>query len=141
MSSYGLEVLDRPECEALLRTERVGRVALDDADSGLAILPIVYGVIDGDIVFRTAPGAQLIAAALHRTVVFEVDAYDAARGSGWSVNVVGACTEIVHPGELARANALELPAWAGEVRDRYVRIEPESVSGRRLVGAIVMPVP
>ena len=33
---------------------------------------------------------------------------------------------------LARAEALELHPWAGEVRDRYVRIHAAEVTGRRI---------
>jgi hypothetical protein len=52
--------------------------------------------------------------------------------SGWSVNVVGAAEEIEELGELARATALGLEPWAGEVRDRYVRIRTSEVTGRRI---------
>ncbi len=130
MSSYGLVVLERNECERLLRSQRVGRVAVC-ADRP-AVLPVVYAVLDGDVVFRTAPGEKLIAAALHRTTAFEVDAYDSTQGAGWSVNVVGPAEEIVHPDDLARARGLDLPAWAGEVRDRFVRIRAEEITGRRI---------
>jgi uncharacterized protein len=131
MADYGLVILDRDECLRLLSTQRVGRVAVGTADHP-AVLPVVYSLLDGDVVFRTAPGEKLIAAALHRIVVFEIDDYDADAGSGWSVNVVGTAEEIVGPDALARAHALELPAWAGEVRDRYVRIRAEDVTGRRI---------
>jgi nitroimidazol reductase NimA-like FMN-containing flavoprotein (pyridoxamine 5'-phosphate oxidase superfamily) len=130
MSSYGLAVLGRDECEQLLGTQRVGRVAVCSGNP--AVLPVVYSVIDGDIVFRTAPGEKLVAAVLHRTVAFEVDAFDTDEHTGWSVNVVGPAEEIVHPEDIARARALDLPAWAGEVRDRFVRIRAEDVTGRRI---------
>jgi hypothetical protein len=74
----------------------------------------------------------LIAAALLREVVFEIDAFDVVDCTGWSVNVVGTAEEIEGPDELARAEALELQSWAGEVRDRYVRIRAVEVSGRRI---------
>ncbi len=130
MSSYGLAILNRNECEVFLRTQRVGRVAV--CSDRPAVLPVVYALLDGDVVFRTAPGEKLIAAALHRTIAFEVDAYDSDLQAGWSVNVVGAAEEIVHPDDLDRARALDLPAWAGEVRDRFVRIRAENITGRRI---------
>jgi len=89
-------------------------------------------MLDGDVVFRTAPGEKLIAAALHSTVAFEIDEYDADAGTGRSVNVVGTAEEIVNPTELAGARALGLPAWAGEVRDRFVRIRTGTVTGRAI---------
>jgi uncharacterized protein len=131
MSSYGLKVLDRAECDGALKLQRVGRVAL--CLDHPVVLPVVYGLLDGDVVFRTAPGAKLIAAALHRPVAFEIDEYDADAGTGWSVNVVGTAEEIVRPADLERAEALGLPAWAGDVRDRYVRIRTAEVTGRALI--------
>jgi uncharacterized protein len=130
MSSYGLEELDRAECVALLGTQRVGRVAL--CEGRPLVLPVVFTLLDGDVVFRTAPGAKLISAALHHTVAFEVDEYYVESHSGWNVDVVGTAEEIVNPEEIARVRALDLPSWAGEVRDRFVRIRAESVTGRRL---------
>ena len=113
MSSYGLEILGREECEALLRSQPVGRVGVCGAQPG--VFPVLYTLLDGDVVFRTAPGEKLIAAALNRDVVFEIDAYDVATRSGWSVNVVGPVEEIEEPAERARAEALGLEPWAGEV--------------------------
>jgi uncharacterized protein len=131
VSIYGLTVLDRDECLRLLAQQHVGRVAVVD-DEGPAVLPVVYALLDGDVVFRTAPGQKLIAAALHRVVAFEVDDYDDDAQSGWSVNVVGPAAELVHPDERARAEALGMRVWAGEARDRFVRISAERVTGRRI---------
>ena len=130
VSSYGLKVLDREECDALLRTQRVGRVGV--CTSRPLVLPVVYALLDDDVVFRTAPGEKLIAAALNRTVAFEIDEYDVSARTGWSVIVVGAAEEVVAPEELTRVRALGLQPWAGEVRDRFVRIRAEEVSGRRV---------
>ena len=128
MSNYGLEVLDRQECEALLRTQRVGRVGL----STPLVLPVQFALFEGDVVFRTAPGEKLIAAVLGRTVAFEVDDFDASAETGWSVIVTGAAEEIVDRIELARVRELDLHPWAGELRDRFVRIRTEELSGRRI---------
>jgi len=130
VSSYGLKVLDREECEALLRTQRVGRVGV--CTHRPLVLPVVYALLDADVVFRTAPGEKLIAAALNRTVAFEIDEYDVSARSGWSVIVVGAAEEVVAPEDLKRVRALGLQPWAGDVRDRFVRIRTEEVSGRRV---------
>jgi nitroimidazol reductase NimA-like FMN-containing flavoprotein (pyridoxamine 5'-phosphate oxidase superfamily) len=135
MSSYGLEVLEADECRELLRTQRVGRVGVCSGRAG--VFPVLYALLDGNIVFRTAPGEKLIAAAMRREVVFEIDAFDVRARTGWSVLVEGTAEEIVHPDELAQANALGLDPWAGEVRDRYVRIHPEQISGRRIRSAVI----
>ena len=131
MSSYGLEIMGRDECHALLSSQQVGRVGVCGGRPG--VFPVLYALLDGDVVFRTAPGEKLIAAAVNRELVFEIDAFDAATRTGWSVNVVGTAEEIEDPAELARAEALEVHPWAGEVRDRYVRIHAAEVSGRRIL--------
>ena len=130
MSSYGLETIDHEECNSLLGAGRVGRVGVCGARPG--VFPVLYAVMDGDIVFRTAPGEKLIAAALNREVVFEIDAYDLVAHTGWSVNVLGRAEEIEDPDELSRAQSLELDPWAGEFRDRYIRIHASEVTGRRV---------
>lgn len=130
MSSYGLEVLDREECERLLRTQQVGRMGFG-TDRPL-VVPVVFALLDGDVVFRTAPGEKLIAAALHRTVAFEIDDFDVEQRTGWSVIVVGTAEEVVGEPALERARTLGLQPWAGDVRDRFVRIRTEEVSGRRV---------
>jgi nitroimidazol reductase NimA-like FMN-containing flavoprotein (pyridoxamine 5'-phosphate oxidase superfamily) len=132
MSSYGLDVLDREECAALLRSQQVGRVGL----STPLVLPVQFALFEGDVVFRTAPGEKLIAAVLGRTVAFEVDDFDVAAGTGWSVIVTGAAEEIVDKAELERVRELELHPWAGELRDRFVRIRTEEISGRRINPAL-----
>jgi nitroimidazol reductase NimA-like FMN-containing flavoprotein (pyridoxamine 5'-phosphate oxidase superfamily) len=131
MSSYGLEEIGRDECDALLRSQTVGRVAVDTGEHP-AILPVRYALLGGDIVFRTAPGDKLVAAMLHRTVPFEVDEHHDEEHTGWSVLVVGHAEEVVHPDEVAACEALGLEAWAGEARDRWVRIRAEHVTGRRV---------
>ena len=133
MSSYGLEILTREQCEGLLGTQQVGRVGVCSGRPG--VFPVLYALLDGDVVFRTAPGEKLIAAALHREVVFEIDSYDVTARTGWSVNVVGVPEEIAHGPELKRVESLGLHPWAGEVRDRYVRIRAIELSGRRIVAA------
>lgn len=130
MSGYGLEILGGEACDALLRSQRIGRIGVCSGRPG--VFPVVYGLFDSDVVFRTAPGEKLIAAALHHEIVFEIDSYDLDSRTGWSVNVFGTAEEIAHPVELARAEALYLPPWAGEIRDRYVRIKAIEVSGRRI---------
>ena len=108
MSSYGLEIIERDECESLLDSQQVGRVGVCGGRPG--VFPVLYARLDGDIVFRTAPGEKLIAAALNRDVVFEIDSYDVATRTGWSVNVVGSAEEIDDPAERERAEALESAA-------------------------------
>jgi nitroimidazol reductase NimA-like FMN-containing flavoprotein (pyridoxamine 5'-phosphate oxidase superfamily) len=134
VSNYGLKVLDRDECAALLGTQRIGRVGMATPEP--LVLPVEYALLDGDVVFRTAPGEKLIAAVMGRTVAFEIDEYDVTARTGWSVVVVGTAEEVVGREELTRVEALGLHPWSGELRDRYVRIHAEEISGRRIDPAI-----
>jgi nitroimidazol reductase NimA-like FMN-containing flavoprotein (pyridoxamine 5'-phosphate oxidase superfamily) len=131
MSSFGLEMLGIDECRELLAAHSFGRLAVWSGEHP-AVFPVLYALLDGDPVVRTAPGEKLIAAALGQQVVLEIDAAEPARHTGWSVNVVGPAEEIVHPQELARAQALRLEPWAGDARDRFVRVRSRLVTGRRI---------
>lgn len=130
MSSHGLKALDRDECAALLTTQRIARVGLARPEP--MVPPVQYAIFDGDIVFRTAPGEKLIAAVLGRTVAFEIDDFDVAARTGWSVVTVGPSEEVVdrnEPTACARSNSTR---GTGELRDRFVRIRTEELSGRRI---------
>ncbi|MFD7475276.1 pyridoxamine 5'-phosphate oxidase family protein [Streptomyces sp. NPDC059837] len=59
-----------------------------DPDGHPAVVPVNYDVIDGAIVFRTAPGS-VTASVVDEEVAFEVDRVDEARSMGWSVLAVG----------------------------------------------------
>jgi len=131
MTSFGLETLSEAECAALLANHSFGRVAVWSGPHP-AVLPVLYGVLDGDVVFRTAPGEKLIAAVLGEEVVFEIDGIEPARHTGWSVNIVGRVEQIVDPQEERRASELGLEPWAGDYRNDYVRLRGERVSGRRI---------
>jgi nitroimidazol reductase NimA-like FMN-containing flavoprotein (pyridoxamine 5'-phosphate oxidase superfamily) len=138
MTSFGLEPLSALECETLLAHHSLGRVAVWSGEHP-AVLPVLYGLLDGDVVFRTAPGEKLIAATLGQEVVFEIDGVEPARRTGWSVNVVGRAELIVDRNDQARISQISIEQWAGDYRDEYVRVRTERLSGRRIrsdVGAL-----
>lgn len=119
------------ECRALLSTHGVGRLAVPTA-SGPVVVPVNYSVIEGEIVFRTAPGTTPSQATGHQ-VAFEVDRIDEAFSEGWSVLVRGGARVVTDPGEVARlvARAYSRP-WAGDRRDQWLCIEPVAITGRRI---------
>ncbi len=126
--------LPRHECLALLRGQSLGRVAYTD-HALPAITPVNYA-LDGDtIVFRTALGSRLAEGTRDAVVAFEVDEADATTHEGWSVVVVGVASEVSRASETLRAIELTLTPWAGGERNRFVRITPTFVTGRRLTGA------
>ena len=132
-NSQELEVLTPKECIRLISEypARVGRLAI--AGPRPVILPVNYVVDKGEIVFRTAPGTKLSAAAKDNFVAFEVDDVKPELRSGWSVLVRGQSHEIRDPTERERLSKLPLKSWAAGDKDHFVRISNAIVSGRRLV--------
>jgi hypothetical protein len=55
-----------------------------------------------------------------------------AMAEGWSVLVMGYAHEVRDADELREVQELGVEPWAGEERPVYIRIEPSSVSGRRI---------
>ncbi|MFJ9566925.1 helix-turn-helix domain-containing protein [Streptomyces fuscichromogenes] len=119
------------ECGALLGTHGIGRIAVA-ADSGPVVVPVNYTVVDGAIAFRTGTGTAPSLAAGHQ-VAFEVDRIDDAMSAGWSVLVRGPARTVTDPDETRRLDALAYSApWAGGDRALWVRVEPQTVTGRRI---------
>ncbi|MET8138528.1 pyridoxamine 5'-phosphate oxidase family protein [Streptomyces sp. NPDC005251] len=120
------------ECLARMSTHGVGRIATATA-GGLVILPVNYSVVDGAIIFRTAPGST-IAAAVGSHVAFQVDHVDEALSQGWSVLVQGSARAVTDPDARRRLDALaHSRPWAGGAeRDLWVRVEQDRISGRRI---------
>ncbi|WP_328936336.1 pyridoxamine 5'-phosphate oxidase family protein [Streptomyces tauricus] len=119
------------ESRSLLRTHGVGRIAVSTSE-GPAVVPVNYSVMEGVIVFRTAPGTTPSLAAGHR-VAFEVDRVDDALSEGWSVLVRGDAHVVTDP-EAARllTELAHSTPWSGGERDLWIRIDPVAVTGRRI---------
>jgi len=133
-SRHGVEELEPAECLRLLATVPVGRVGVT-IDALPAVLPVNFVVSDGAVVFRTVPGTKLDAATAGAVVAFEADSYGTPdQPGGWSVLVRGVARELTDPGDVEAARVLPLDSWAWDgAADRYVRIEPTVVTGRRIV--------
>jgi nitroimidazol reductase NimA-like FMN-containing flavoprotein (pyridoxamine 5'-phosphate oxidase superfamily) len=125
-----MEILDTATCWALIEEAQVGRLAVSILDHP-DVFPINHVVDRETLVFRSAEGTKLAAAVLGRGVAFEVDGYDAAKGEAWSVVVKGWAHEIEQLDELIAAESLPLFPWNASPKFRWVRVEPEEVSGRR----------
>lgn len=130
----GLELLSEDEAHALLAQSEVGRIGIT-IGAMPAIFPVNYRLLDGAIVFRTAPGSKLSAAASGAVVAFEVDDYGVLDRSGWSVLAIGRAEVVADHDIIDRVNATGLQPFVDGTRTAIVRIEPTFVSGRRLVHA------
>jgi nitroimidazol reductase NimA-like FMN-containing flavoprotein (pyridoxamine 5'-phosphate oxidase superfamily) len=119
-------VLSREECWGLLADEKFGRLAYRLVDE-VHLVPINY-VVDGNtLLFRTASGNKLLAAALQSDVAFEIDWYD--DHSAWSVVVRGRLRQLDED-EVHRAEGLPLHSWVPTLKYDIIELVPEAVTGR-----------
>ena len=126
----GITILEANTCWELLRSSEVGRLAVSIGNHP-DIFPVNFVVDHGTVVFRTAEGTKLAAAVLGQSVAFEVDGYDAEVGEAWSVVVKGRAREIERMQNVFDALDLPLFPWHAAPKHRFVRIEPDDLSGRR----------
>lgn len=127
-----LHAMSREECDELLRSCRVGRLAYVPREGVPDIVPVNY-VLDGrDILIRSGPGPKLQAAERGDLVAFEVDVIDATDRVGRSVVVLGRASRL-RPEEqqLVEEQTAGTP-WALGPRRHVIRIRPTRVTGRRL---------
>ncbi|TYK43927.1 pyridoxamine 5'-phosphate oxidase family protein [Actinomadura decatromicini] len=131
LDQSGLEILDRDECRALLSRAAIGRIVFTH-QALPAVQPVNFILSRGDIVFRTSGTSRLATAAADTIVAFEIDDFDTAARTGWSVVVVGRARRATDPREIAALAALPLESWAPGTRDTFIRIHPELITGRRI---------
>jgi hypothetical protein len=125
-------VLDEATCAELLESTPIGRIAFS-IDGELLVLPVNFAWHENSVVFRTIEGQKLAAAAAHQHVCFEVDHWDPATRTGWSVVVQGLAREVTNWAEDANLDQIGLIPWAkGTWRPIWVRVEPTMISGRVL---------
>lgn len=119
--------LDAEECWARVAAAPYGRLALSvvgDVD----IVPVNTVLSDGDLYFRTAPGSKLAELSANPRVAFEIDGFDA--DTAFSVVVKGVAERLENQADIDAADLLPLTPWIPTLKYRWVRIHPESVSGR-----------
>ncbi len=129
---HGLEVLSLAQCLALLRSRPIGRLAYLEAGQP-NVVPVNHLVDGSNVVVRSLSGGKLDAAVVGEPVAFELDDYDPARGTGWSVIVRGRALLIDDTDDIARYE-VELDSWAIDdpSEGTWIRIVADEISGRRL---------
>lgn len=120
--------LSLDECWTRLEEESVGRLAMC-MDAGVGIFPINFTVHDQKLYVRTAPGTKLLEMAKHPAVAFEIDGRRV--GTHWSVVVKGEAERLSSDEEIEASGVLSLRTATPTVKWNYVRISPETVTGRR----------
>jgi uncharacterized protein len=124
------EELDPETRFGLLREQSIGRLAIGRPDGPPHLVPVNYAVLHRAIVFRTTPGTKLDL-LVTEPVSFEVDTWDPEGRSGWSVVVSGLAYE-ASDREMEYEH-VSLDSVAEQQHSRWVRLVPESVTGRRVV--------
>jgi nitroimidazol reductase NimA-like FMN-containing flavoprotein (pyridoxamine 5'-phosphate oxidase superfamily) len=118
--------LTEAECLCLLAEHSIGRIVYTDGVLPTAF-PVNYQLLNRSIVFRTKPGARLLATDPDLYVSFEIDDVDTQARTGWSVLVTGRCRPL-HP-DVADA---ALDTWASTHRGSLRGISIDVIVGRRL---------
>ncbi|MGC0400482.1 nitroimidazol reductase NimA-like FMN-containing flavoprotein (pyridoxamine 5'-phosphate oxidase superfamily) [Streptomyces sp. SAI-126] len=130
----GFRELGRQECLRLMAEAPVGRIVFTRRALP-AVLPVNFTLdSDGAVLLRTSAASDLVRAVDGAVVAFETDDVDAARHSGWSVVVTGSATVVTDPAEHERLARTGPVSWVPAPQEVFVRIEPELVTGRELIG-------
>lgn len=124
--------MDAAECWRLLGEAQVGRLALAPAGE-VDIFPVNFVVSGGALYFRTAPGDKLLELAVNPGVALEIDGWDDT--SAFSVIVKGVAERLESQTEIDEADRLPLVPWVPTLKYRWVRINPQTVTGRSFTRA------
>jgi nitroimidazol reductase NimA-like FMN-containing flavoprotein (pyridoxamine 5'-phosphate oxidase superfamily) len=132
-----LEELDEAECLRLIASGGIGRIGFSGR-YGPTVLPVNYQLYEGTIVFRTAQDSATdedlrtgIANAEYK-VAFEIDDFDTAARTGWSVLIQGSAHHVESDAERASVAGAGVDPWPDGDRELFLRITPSRVTGRRV---------
>jgi len=123
--------LSREECERLLASQNLGRIAII-VDGRPQIFPVNYVLEDEVVVFRTSSGLKLERSPL-TPVAFETDMVDTAAGEAWSVVLEGTAQDITEAIDTRSVSLRQLavePAAPGD-RPYWMGVYVREMSGRR----------
>jgi uncharacterized protein len=116
------------ECWAELSSMTLGRLATS-IEGQPDIFPVNYVVQRHTVLIRTAEGTKLTSAVTNERVAFEADEHGLTEG--WSVVVKGHARVLSTAEELAAAEKADVLPWTATHKQRFIRITPAEISGRR----------
>jgi nitroimidazol reductase NimA-like FMN-containing flavoprotein (pyridoxamine 5'-phosphate oxidase superfamily) len=132
-----LQELDEAECLRLIASGGIGRIGYSGR-YGPTVMPVNYRLFEGTIVFRTAQDSATdedlrtgIANAEFK-VAFEIDDFDTAARTGWSVLLQGSAHHVESEAERAAVAGAGVDPWPGGDRELFMRITPSRVTGRSI---------
>jgi nitroimidazol reductase NimA-like FMN-containing flavoprotein (pyridoxamine 5'-phosphate oxidase superfamily) len=126
-----VEVLERAECERLLASHDIGRIAFS-LGGVPEIFPVNYASDGSTVIFRTSEGTRLARSAMQRAA-FEVDEFNPTARIAWSVVVQGVVVEITDSAEplAIRLREKRVVPLAPGAHERWMAIYSSNISGRR----------
>jgi uncharacterized protein len=124
-----LEELDEEECLRLLASQSVGRLAVAEPGRAPHVVPVNYVLLRGSVVFRSGRGTKL-RLLITEPVSFEVDSIDPIHHTGWSVLVQGLAYQASD--REIEVEDVDVEPFAPGQKDDWVRLMPQSITGRRL---------
>lgn len=126
----GIEHLSTRECWDAFRSADIGRLAVI-IDDHPEIFPVTYVVDHGTVVFRSAEGSKVDGVLSGHSLAFEVDGYDRSTNRAWSAVIKGTAERPQGIDDAAAAAMLPLFPWQAGAKNRFVRIVPDEITGRR----------
>ena len=143
MADQGLdaaEIVDDPsrlpdeQAWAFLTRRTLGRLGYH-LGTEVHMTPVNYAVVDGQVLFRTAPGSKLLGVVLNADVAFEVDEVDEVAGRATSVVARGVATRLDEAQIRALGTAGPRP-WVATEKEEVVAIRLTAISGRSFVHTV-----
>lgn len=128
LTDQSMSILSQHECWELLSSCALGRI-VTSVEGQADIFPVNYVVQHHTVLFRTAPGTKLVSTAINNHVLFEADDHNVAEG--WSVIIRGRARSLRSDEQIADAERAQLLPWTASEKTHYVRVIPESITGRR----------
>jgi len=125
-----ITVLSDDESWDLLKSVALGRL-VTNVGGELEIFPVNFVTQAHTILFRTAEGTKLFGTVMNDKVLFEVDDHTVAEG--WSVVIRGTAQVLTASDDIHEAERAQLLPWIATEKLRFVRITPNTMSGRRFV--------
>ncbi len=122
--------LTEAESWDLLSGVSLGRL-VTTVDGWTEIFPVNFVVQHRTLLFRTAEGTKLLTAVLNEHVLFEADDHNVS--GGWSVVLRGTARALSTSEEIDDARRAGLFPWVATQKLRFVRVTPDSLTGRRFV--------
>ena len=139
MAQRDLSPLTEPDCYSLAGGVHVGRLLFVD-EVGPVAVPLNFSFAGRDVVFRSAAVREV--ALAQEVAGFEVDEISETEHSGWSVLFRGPVSEVPDDEVPALLRVMEgrFPTpWAVGVHNRWMRLTPRTVTGRRLGEPVTVP--